>query len=1053
MFCSDTADIARAINNKCVMEEPNLKAKHKIAGRIEGSGTRFELTDSDYLNVSLRSSEPVNLTLESIPEMVVMNFEASEEITSTEITLNGFSSSTTYYKYEDDYHNFATFTTNADGSYAYLQDLTKPHLVFIKPRPSTKFIPGDTSIGTWDPVSRTYTLTTHVYETIQIDEDDLTLDGAGYTVTGDGSGCGIYLFGRTSVTVINLTVAGFSYGIQLHNSSSNTITANNASSNSRYGIYLSHSNNNTMTGNITSENHEGIFLNDSSNNNLATNTASNNYSGIYLYYNCNDNTLTDNTTSENSHGIYLYKSSGNSLTGNTTNSNSYYGIYLYDNCNDNSLTGNTSSWNKSHGVYLYNSSSNTLIGNTASRNYPGIYFYYNCNNNVLIENTISNNYYGIYFNYNCNNNEIYHNNFIDNQTHAYISSGTGNVFSLTLPTGGNYWSGWTTPNTDGDAFVDNPYVFTTGEDVFPWVRQNAWTNLPPTADAGPDQISHPREKVTLDGSGSSDPEEDYPLAYTWQFTSRPDGSTAVLSDADTVSPSFTVDMLGDYYIELVVTDTLGAQSTADEVVVGTFNAVPIADAGTGQTVHPRDTVTLDGSGSSDPEEDYPLAYSWQFTLKPEGSIAVLSDANTVSPSFTVDMLGGYVVELVVTDSLGAQSAVAQVVIDTYNTAPVADAGTGQTVHPRDTVTLDGSGSSDPEKDYPLAYSWQFASKPGGSIAELSDANTVSPSFTVDMLGDYVIELIVTDSLGARSIAAQVIIDTYNAAPAADAGPDQNIIQIGTTVELDGTGSIDPEGDGITFLWVITQKPDGSLAELSDPCSPTPSFVADVHADFVITLVVTDEFGAAGDPDSVTVSFENIQPVADAGSDQSVSIGDTVSLDGSGSTDTNGDELTYSWSFASKPAGSLAEFSDPTSVQPSFVVDEPGEYVVSLVVNDGFVDSVAANVTITAISHQEEAVKALLESIDVVNNLDQAILKNGNETRDSLINKINAVLGIIYQENYVTAAGKLDNDVIERTDGCTITGDPDSNDWVMTCEGQGRVYPLVDKARGHLKKLF
>ena len=1130
------------------MEEPHLKAGPQIAGRIEGSGTRFELADSDYLNVSLKSGEPVDLTLESVPEMVVMDIEASEDATSTELTLSGFSPSTTYYKYEDNYHNAATFTTDADGSYAYLQDITKPHLVFIKPRPSTKFLPGDTSIGTWDSVSRTYTLTTHVYETIQIDEDNLTLDGAGYTVTGGVSGCGVYLFGRTSVAVKNLTVAGFSYGIQLQNSNSNSITANNASSNSRYGIYLSRSNSNTITGNITSDNHEGIFLNESSKNKLTANTASDNYSGIYLYYNCNDNTLTDNTTSENSHGIYLYKSSGNTLTGNTANSNSYYGIYLYDNCNNNALTGNTSSWNKSHGVYLYNSSSNALIGNTASRNYPGIYLYNNCNNNVLIENILSKNYYGIYFTYNCNNNEIYHNNFIDNQTHAYISSSTGNVFSLTLPTGGNYWSGWTTPNVNGDAFVDNPYIFTSGQDVLPWVRLNAWTNLPPIADAGPDQISHPREKVTLDGSGSSDSEQDYPLAYSWQFTSRPEDSTAVLSDDDTVSPSFTVDVLGDYVIELVVTDTLGAQSIADQVVISTFNAVPIADAGIGQTVHPRDTVTLDGSGSSDPEEDYPLAYSWQFASKPEGSIAELSDpntvnpsftvdmlgdyvielvvfdsldaqsevaqvvidtyntapiadagtgqtvhprdtvildgsgssdpeedyplayswqfaskpegsiaelsdANTVSPSFTVDMLGDYVIELVVTDSLDAQSAIAQVVIDTYNTAPVANAGTGQTVHPRDMVTLDGSGSSDPEEDYPLAYSWRFASKPEGSIAELSDANTVGPSFTVDMLGDYVVELVVTDSLGAQSTAAQVVIDTYNVAPAVDAGPNQVIIEIGTTVELDGTKSNDPEGDGITYLWTITQKPAGSLTELSDPCSPTPSFVADVHGDYVITLVVTDVFGAAGDPDSVTVSFENIQPVADAGSDQSVSIGDTVSLDGSGSTDTNGDVLTYSWSFASKPAGSLAEFTDPTSAQTGFVVDEPGDYVVSLVVNDGFVDSNAANVTITAISYQEEAIKALLESIDVISNFDQAILKNGNETRDSLINKINAVLGMIDQGNYATAVGKLQNDVIERTDGCTTVGSPDSDDWILTCEGQSQVYPLVIDAMEYLQNLI
>jgi len=944
--------------NISIVEEARFRAGLQIAGRIEGSGKRFELTDSDYLNIVLKSSEPVHLTLESVPEMVVMKLKASKPAASTRMALSGFLSSTTYYKYEDNYHNAAAFTTNTDGSYTYIQDLAEPHLVFIKPRPSTKFVPGDTSIGTWDPANRTYTLSMHVYETIQIDEDELTLDGAGYAVAGDGSGCGIYLAGRTGVTVKNLDISGFSYGIHLRNSSGSTITANTAGSNSRYGIYLDKSNGNVMTGNVTSDNHEGIFLSNSSNNSLTDNIASKNYSGIHLYYDCNGNTLTNNTAFENSHGIYLYNSSGNTLTGNTTNSNNYYGIYLYDNCNDNTLTNNTISWNRSHGVYLYNSSSNTLIGNTASRNYPGFHFYYNCKNNILIENNISKNYYGIYFNYNCNDNEIYHNNFIENQTHAYVSSSTGNVFSLTMPMGGNYWSGWTTPNVDGDAFVDNTYIFTSGQDDLPWVRQNAWANLPPIADAGPDRISHPRDMVTLDGSGSSDPEEDYPLTYSWQFTSKPEGSIAVLSDANTVSPSFAVDMLGDYVIELFVTDSLGAQSVADQIVIGTFNASPVADAGPGQTVHPRDMVTLDGSGSSDPEEDYPLTYSWQFTSKPEDSIAVLSDANTVSPSLTVDMLG-----------------------------------------------------------------------------------------------DYVIELVVTDSLGAESAADQVVIDTFNAPPVADAGLDQVIIEIGTTVELDGTGSNDPEGDGITYLWAITQKPAGSLAELSDPCSPTPAFVADIHADYVIALVVTDVFGAASDPDSVTVRFENIKPEANAGSDRSVFVADTVSLDGSRSTDTNGDLLTYRWSFASKPAGSLAEFTNPTSIQTGFVADEPGEYVVSLVVNDGFVDSDAANVTITAISHQEEAVRLLLETIDVVTELDPVILKNGNETKDSIINKINAVLGIIGQQNYATAVGKLENDVLERTDGCAATGEPDSNDWITTCEGQGLVYPLVNKAREHLLNLI
>jgi parallel beta-helix repeat protein len=384
-FTSPAPEVRRAQ----VLEDTICEAEPVMSGTISGSGTYFEITDSSYINVILESSEPVSLMLESVPEMVVINLEAAEGAASTEITVNGFLCSTTYYKYEDNYHHTAAFETDVNGSYSYRQDLSKPHLVFILPRPSTKFIPGDTSIGTWDAGTRTYTLFTDVNETIQIDEDNLTLDGAGHTIIGSGTSYGVYLNGRTGVTVRNLNVEEFSYGIGLYNSTENSVTNNNTSWNSRYGIYLRDSNDNTLTGNTASDNHEGIFLRNSSGNTLTANITSNNYSGIYLHQNCDGTTVTGNTASKNSHGIYLYNSGSSTLTGNTANSNNYYGIQLYSSSN-NTLTGNTASWNHNSGFYLYNSSYNTLTDNTCSYNYPGIYFYYNCNNNTLTSNTASN---------------------------------------------------------------------------------------------------------------------------------------------------------------------------------------------------------------------------------------------------------------------------------------------------------------------------------------------------------------------------------------------------------------------------------------------------------------------------------------------------------------------------------------------------------------------------------------------------------------------------------------------------------------------------------------
>ena len=99
--------------------------------------------------------------------------------------------------------------------------------------------------------------------------------------------------------------------------------------------------------------------------------------------------------------------------------------------------------------------------------------------------------------------------------------------------------------------------------------------------------------------------------------------------------------------------------------------------------------------------------------------------------------------------------------------------------------------------------------------------------------------------------------------------------------------------------------------------------------------------------SITVNAVNDPPVADAGTDQAVRFHDIVTLDGSGSSDVDGDTLTYSWAFTAKPAHSKAALIGATSVNPTFTVDKDGTYQIGLVVNDGTVDSAAATVTITA----------------------------------------------------------------------------------------------------------
>jgi hypothetical protein len=166
--------------------------------------------------------------------------------------------------------------------------------------------------------------------------------------------------------------------------------------------------------------------------------------------------------------------------------------------------------------------------------------------------------------------------------------------------------------------------------------------------------------------------------------------------------------------------------------------------------------------------------------------------------------------------------------------PIANAGPNQSVQAGTLVSLDGSASSDPSGLLPLTYSWSFVSQPAGSTATLSDPAIVNPIFTTSALGNYVIQLVVTNAHGisnlpdrspifnGASAPTTVTISTTDAAPVANAGPDQVITRIGTLVTLDGSASVDAAGFPITYQWTLMSKPAGSNATLSGPTTVNPT---------------------------------------------------------------------------------------------------------------------------------------------------------------------------------------------------------------------------------------
>jgi serralysin len=156
-------------------------------------------------------------------------------------------------------------------------------------------------------------------------------------------------------------------------------------------------------------------------------------------------------------------------------------------------------------------------------------------------------------------------------------------------------------------------------------------NVPPTADAGSAQDVNGGDTVTLDGTGSSDPEGAI-AAYKWE---QIDGTSVTLSDLTASKPTFTApNEDGRLSFRLTVTDAGGLTGT-DTVVITTHqaggaNVRPTADAGAAQDVNGGDTVTLDGTGSSDPEGSI-AAYKWEQI---EGTSVTLSDSTASKPTLT-----------------------------------------------------------------------------------------------------------------------------------------------------------------------------------------------------------------------------------------------------------------------------------------------------------------------------------------------------------------------------------------------------------------------------------
>ena len=484
--------------------------------------------------------------------------------------------------------------------------------------------------------------------------------------------------------------------------------------------------------------------------------------------------------------------------------------------------------------------------------------------------------------------------------------------------------------TDDDGDTDDAYVTITVKAV---------PNVPPTADAGTNrQIVEPDGTVTLDGSGSDDPDGGTPT-YSW---SQKTGPTVGLSSNSAESPTFTApdsDPLRLVFL-LTVTDDDGASaSDMTEIIVTAIDA-PRADAGAPQSHASRETVTLDGS-SSRVDPDGSPSYAWTQTF---GSPVSLSGANTPSPTFVVPTMTGHnteqlVFELAITDAYQTSKDTTSV-LAYANTNPTAQIVSldysGSEIRAGSIVNFVGYAVDLDGADTISSHTWSRVSGPSITILESEKGdeyeknviNSYHEFVAPNVNSDVTIRFTVVDHIGKQAKDEITFTITPNSAPTANAGNDK-VASPDATVRLDGDGS-DSDGDILTYEWSQTS---GEPITFSKNAKNAQFTAPTTEGTLTFELAVSDGGPVSTDSVNVIVRENLYDPVANAGNSQATRSGDTVRLSGSGS-DQEGDPLSYSWRKTSGPGITLsdADTRNPTFTAPD--IREEAVIVLELTVSDG-----------------------------------------------------------------------------------------------------------------------
>ncbi|WP_415400639.1 PKD domain-containing protein [Tateyamaria sp. SN3-11] len=498
------------------------------------------------------------------------------------------------------------------------------------------------------------------------------------------------------------------------------------------------------------------------------------------------------------------------------------------------------------------------------------------------------------------------------------------------------------------------------------------TGVQPVAFVGGDVLADAAGAAALDGGASI---ADVPN-YTWSVTGLTGNTLGALNDAALAMPTLT--LFGDApdfeasVAQLIVRD--GDRLSLPETVFATNgNARPATFTAAALEAPTGNALTIDGGLYASDLNGDALSYDWSLIYRPDGSAAVIDPSDPGAQSvagqalgFTPDRTGLYLLQLTVRDdTLQAEPVV--IALNAVNTAPVAVATGPATAFVGNVVTLDGSGSFDPNSDA-LSYAWTLREAPVDSVAVLSDASAVMPTFTPDEQGTYVFDLVVADFEFASPVAS-VTLDVPNRAPVAVfTGPAE--VGFGSEAIFSAAGSFDLDGDTLGFAYAVVTAPAGADPMLMDLGNATVGFLSETAGDYVIEVTVSDGVATATQTVAFAVLSGNQAPIlGPLNVLYTVELGLELVLDLT-AQDPDGDALTFFADPLPLPVGvSIDAASGAIRFRPE--AGQEGDYSFTVGVSDGsLTDRAVLNISVVPGAAGDTAITGrVLDAVDFANGIE------------------------------------------------------------------------------------